>query len=56
MKRDKENAVLGGVCAGMAKALDMPVVVVRILWLASIIWLGIPLLLYPLFWLLMPEE
>jgi phage shock protein PspC (stress-responsive transcriptional regulator) len=54
MKRDKENAILGGVCAGLAKYLGAPILLVRILFLVGTIWLGAPLLIYLLLWLLMP--
>jgi phage shock protein PspC (stress-responsive transcriptional regulator) len=56
MKRDKKNAVLGGVCAGIANYLDVPVVGVRIAFILGCWLAGIPLLLYPLLWLLMPAE
>lgn len=56
MKRDKENAILGGVCAGLAKHLGAPILLVRILFLVGTFWLGAPLLIYLLLWLLMPVE
>jgi len=56
MKRDKKNAVLGGVCAGLANSLEIPIVAVRIAFILGIWFFGVPLLLYPILWLLMPAE
>ena len=56
MKRDKKNAVLGGVCAGIANHLEVPVVGVRVAFLLGIWFAGLPLLLYPLLWLIMPAD
>lgn len=56
MKRDKENAILGGVCAGLAKYLGASRLLVRIIFVIGTLWLGAPLLIYLLLWLLMPAE
>ena len=56
MRRDKQNAILGGVCAGLAKYFGMSILLMRILFLIGVIWLGAPILIYLLLWLLMPGE
>jgi phage shock protein PspC (stress-responsive transcriptional regulator) len=56
MKRDIRNAVLGGVCAGIAKSLGMPTLLVRLAFIIGLCWLGAPLLIYLLLWILMPAD
>ncbi|MGO4955946.1 PspC domain-containing protein [Luteococcus sp. Sow4_B9] len=54
--RDQENAWLGGVCSGIARHLDWPVLLVRggFVVLGSMQMVGV--LLYGLLWMLMPGE
>lgn len=54
MYRDKENAIIGGVCAGLANAVGMPILVMRLLFIFMIFWVGISIWIYPILWLLMP--
>jgi len=56
MKRDKKNAVLGGVCAGIAKSLGMPTLLIRLAFIFGTLWLGGGVLIYLILWLLMPVE
>ena len=54
MYRDKENAIIGGVCAGLANAVGMPILVMRLIFLIAILWVGVSIWIYPILWLLMP--
>lgn len=56
MKRDVKNAVLGGVCAGIAQSLGVDAFLVRAVFLIMTLWMGLPILIYPLLWLLMPVQ
>lgn len=55
LKRVKEHAVIGGVCAGFAYWLGIPLWVVRLVWAFLALGMGWGLLLYILFWIFMPE-
>jgi len=54
MYRDKENAILGGVCAGLANAVGIPILIMRLMFLIAIFWIGISIWIYPILWLIMP--
>jgi signal transduction histidine kinase len=54
--RAREGRVLGGVCAGLARAYGLDPVVLRILAVALVFAGGSGVLLYVLGWLLLPEE
>ncbi len=54
LKRVKEHAVIGGVCAGFAYWLGAPLWVVRLFWAFTVFFMGWGLLLYILFWIFMP--
>jgi phage shock protein PspC (stress-responsive transcriptional regulator) len=56
MRRDTRNAVLGGVCAGIANSIGMPILTVRLLFIFMTVWMGAPLIIYPLLWILMPVQ
>jgi len=56
MKRDKDEAWLGGVCAGIAKHLEVDAGIVRLLFLGSFLFFGIGPIIYLLLWLIMPSE
>tara|TARA_Y100000310_G_C20646620_1_gene797013 strand:- start:344 stop:817 length:474 start_codon:yes stop_codon:yes gene_type:complete len=54
--RSKRNRLLGGVCAGIGKYLDIDPTVVRLVWvLLSLASLGTGLLVYLIAWILIPE-
>jgi phage shock protein C len=54
--RSRENRVIGGVCAGLARYLNIDVTIVRIFFvlLALVDGAGVPI--YFILWLIMPEE
>lgn len=56
MKRDMENAMIWGVCSGMAKHFETDASYIRIGWVAATLFLGAPLLLYPIMALILPKE
>jgi len=53
--RDGEEKVIGGVCSGIAAYFGITDPIwVRVGWFLSVIFLGIPLLIYPLLWVIVP--
>ncbi len=48
--------MLGGVCGGIAKYLDVDPVIIRLLWVAFTLVLGVGLLVYVVAWIMIPEE
>ena len=55
--RKQDNAVLGGVCSGIADANNWDVVMVRVVYvIISLVVVGAPVLLYLLLWLIIPEK
>ena len=54
--RPRRGRVIGGVCAGIARALDSSARLVRVLAVLSISLPGPQVLAYILLWILMPEE
>lgn len=52
--RDKENKMIGGVCAGLGNYLDVDPTIIRILWLLVFLFAGMGLLLYLISWILLP--
>ena len=55
--RDKRNAMIGGVCAGLARHFGWPVTGTRVVYvLASVLSAAFPgILVYIILWLLIPE-
>ena len=53
---DIANKKIAGVCAGVAKYLDIDVTVVRVIFLASLIIGGIGLWTYLVIWAIAPTE
>ncbi|MBI2482674.1 PspC domain-containing protein [Candidatus Uhrbacteria bacterium] len=46
---------LGGVCTGFAYALGVPVWSVRLIWGASLLFLGVGMIPYVALWILAPD-
>ena len=55
LRRDSKNAVIGGVCSGLAKVLGLDVTLIRLLFVAAFILAGTGPLLYLILWLLIPD-
>jgi phage shock protein PspC (stress-responsive transcriptional regulator) len=53
--RDADNALLAGVCAGLAKYFGIDVIIVRLMFAALIFFGGSGFLLYVVLWLVVPE-
>ncbi|MFM7566247.1 MAG: PspC domain-containing protein [Flavobacteriales bacterium] len=52
--RDKDTAILGGVCSGIAAYLSIDVIVVRALYILAFLSLGAGILLYLILWIIVP--
>jgi phage shock protein PspC (stress-responsive transcriptional regulator) len=53
--RDKDNATLGGVCAGLGSYFDIDPVWIRLIWAVSFFVFGIGFFLYLIMWFVIPE-
>lgn len=56
LMRDPSNKLVGGVCSGLAKYLNMDVNLVRILTVIISLFTGVPIVLYLIALFVMPEE
>lgn len=56
LMRDPSRKLIGGVCAGLAKYLNMDVNLVRILTVVISLFTGVPIVLYLIALFVMPEE
>ena len=56
LRRNKIDGQLGGVCSGFGDYLGLDHIIVRILFVLSVIFLGFPLLAYFLFWICIPSD
>jgi phage shock protein C len=53
---DKRNKKIAGVCAGLARYMDMDVTFIRALWLAIAITTGVGFIAYLAAWIVMPSD
>ena len=53
--RDTENAIIGGVCSGLAAYLNVSVVLLRLIYFVMVWFGGTGILLYLLCWIIIPE-
>ncbi|MGH3131439.1 MAG: PspC domain-containing protein, partial [Gaiellaceae bacterium] len=56
LRRSEEGRVVAGVCAGIARALDVDVTVVRLVFALLALAGGSGIVLYFAAWILMPDE
>ena len=56
MKRDMNNAVLWGVCSGMAKHFNIDAAFIRLGFVVATLFFGAPILIYPIMALILPKE
>ncbi|MFM2310061.1 MAG: hypothetical protein RLY87_2183 [Chloroflexota bacterium] len=54
--RSRNDAMVAGVCSGIARALALEVWVVRLIFLILVIGFGTGVLAYIVLWFIMPEE
>ena len=56
LRRNKIDGVLGGVCAGLGDYFNIDPIIVRIAYVASIFFLGVPLFIYFILWIFIPSD
>ena len=56
LMRDPSNKIIGGVCSGVAKYLNMDVNLVRVLTVIISLFTGVPIILYLIALFVLPEE
>ncbi len=57
MKRDMENKMIAGVCAGIGKEVGIDPVLIRVAFVLSILLgFGLGFIVYALMWILMPKN
>ena len=54
--KDPANKAIAGVCAGFAKYFNIDVIIVRVVWVATILVGGFGAVLYVIFWLVLDDE
>jgi phage shock protein PspC (stress-responsive transcriptional regulator) len=54
--RDTKHGIVSGVCAGLAKWLDVDPLLVRLAFVVAFFVYGVGLLPYLILWLLMPKD
>lgn len=54
--RPRKGRFIAGVCAGLARRFGMPVALVRIIALIAMIFAGLPLWVYLVLWIVIPNE
>lgn len=52
--RIRDGAWLGGVCAGMAYWLGLPMQLIRMVWFLAVLIAGTGILLYIMLWIFLP--
>ncbi len=54
--RSKANRIIGGVCGGMGDYFGIDPVLIRLLWVGSVLLAGAGILFYLIAWVVIPEE
>ena len=54
--RSRQNRIFGGVASGLGEYLSIDPIVVRVLFVVSVLLSGIGILLYLIMWIVIPEE
>ena len=54
--RRSNDRIIAGVCGGIAEYFNVDPVIVRLLFVLSVIFAGFPIIVYPILWLVMPEQ
>lgn len=54
--RDEYHKKIGGVCAGLAEYFDMDVTIVRLLFVLTVIIMGVGVLPYVVLWIVLPKR
>jgi phage shock protein PspC (stress-responsive transcriptional regulator) len=56
MMRDMTNKKIAGVCAGIARHMDWDVTLIRVAFIAAILFKGLGLIAYLIAWIAMPRD
>lgn len=56
LRRNKIDGIFGGVCSGFGDYLGIDHTIMRIAFVLSVLFLGLPLFLYFLFWIFVPKD
>lgn len=56
LRRNKIDGIFGGVCAGFADYFGVEHITMRIMFVLSVLFLGVPLLVYFVLWLFIPKD
>jgi phage shock protein C len=56
LQRSRTEKMIGGVCGGFAEYFNVDPTLVRVIWVAMTLIVGIGFLLYLILWLVMPLE
>lgn len=56
LTRSKSNAIIGGVCAGLANYFGWDATLMRVVWILLFLFAGTGLLLYIILWIIMPAN
>jgi phage shock protein PspC (stress-responsive transcriptional regulator) len=54
--RPRDGAMIAGVCAGVARTLDVDATLIRVIWVLLVCLGGTGLLAYAICWLVIPRE
>ncbi|GAA4806580.1 PspC domain-containing protein [Litoribaculum gwangyangense] len=54
--RNTNKKVFGGVCSGLAHYIDIPVILIRIVWLILSIFFCIGIIIYFILWIAIPDK
>jgi phage shock protein PspC (stress-responsive transcriptional regulator) len=56
LQRSRTEKMIGGVCGGLATYFSVDPTLVRVLWVAMTLFVGVGILLYLILWVVMPLE
>jgi len=56
LTRDMSRAIIGGVCAGIAKQFNIDVSIVRIIFVIMFLYFAFGFFLYLILWLILPKD
>lgn len=56
LTRSKSNAIIGGVCAGLANYFGWDATLMRVIYILLFLLAGTGVLLYLILWIIMPAE
>ena len=56
ISRSRENRIFGGIASGIGKYFSIDPIIVRVLFVLSVLFSGIGVLVYLIMWIVIPEE